>query len=163
MLPTLHTICDAYHVFLEIGFTREAEPTAQAVEVSLALIVHSSPVILQGGFVAEGSAADVAVEHVTRVRRQHVSRQTGLTCEGGVTTVTLVRFVRAVSLHMPGQRLLVLELDPALGAGVGLGVVAVVELLVHRQVILATESLGTVSTGELVILLMGPLMSPEAV
>ena len=150
-------------MFLEIGFTREAEATAQAVKVSLALVVHSSPVILQSGFVAEGSAANVAMEHVTRVSSQHVSCQTGFTCEGRITTVTLVRFVRAVSLHMTSQRLLVLELDPALGAGVGLRVVAVMELLVHRQVILATKGFRTVSAGKLVILLMGPLMSPEAV
>ena len=74
-----------------------------------------------------------------------------------------MRLVRAVSLHVTGQRLLVLELDPALRAGVGLGVLAVMELLVHGQVIFATERLGTVSAGELVILLMSPLVSPEAV
>ena len=154
---------DAYRVLLKIGFTGEAEAAAQTVKVSLALVVHSAPVILQGGFVAEGGGADVTVEHVTSMSSQHVSGQTGFTSEGRVTTVTLVRFVSAVSLHMTSQRLLVLELDPALGAGVGLRVVAVMELLVHRQVILATEGFRTVSAGELVILLMGPLMSPEAV
>ena len=133
------------------------------MEVPLALVVNCPSVVLQGAFITEGSAANVTVEHLTRVRRQHVSRQAGFACKGGITGVTLVRLVRAVRLHVSGQRLLVLELDPALGAGVGLRVVAVMELLVHRQVILAAESFRTVSAGKLVILLMGPLMSPEAV
>ena len=150
-------------MLLKIGFTGKAEAAAQTVKVSLSLVVDSAPVILKGGFVAEGGGTDVTVEHVTSMSSQHVSCQTGFTCEGRVTTVTLVRLVRAVSLHVPGQRLLVLELDPTLGAGVGLGVLAVMELLMHRQVILATEGLGAVGACELVILLMCPLVSPEAV
>ncbi len=154
---------DAYRVLLKIGFTGEAEAAAQTVKVSLSLVVHCAPVVLQGGFVAEGGGADVTMKHVTRVGGQHVSGQTGFTCEGRVTAVTLVRLVGAVSLHVSGQRLLVLELHPTLGAGVGLGVLAVVELLVHRQVILAAEGLGAVGACELVILLMCPLVSPETV
>ena len=74
-----------------------------------------------------------------------------------------MRLVSAVGLHMTRQRLLVLELDAALRAGVGLGVVSVVELLVNSQVILPGESLRTVTTTELVILLVSSLMSPQTV
>ena len=133
------------------------------MEVPLALVVNCPSVVLQGAFVTEGSAANVTVEHVTRVRRQHVSRQAGFACKGGITGVTLVRLVRAVCLHVSGQRLLVLELDATLGAGVGLGVLGVVQLLVHRQVILAAEGFGTMTAGELVILLVGPLVPAQAV
>ena len=74
-----------------------------------------------------------------------------------------MRLVSAVGLHMTRQRLLVLELDPALGTRVGLGVVRVVELLVDSQVVLPGESLGTVAAAELVVLLVSPLVSPQAV
>ena len=133
------------------------------MEVPLALVVNCPPVVLQGAFITEGSAANVTVEHVTRVRRQHVSRQAGFACKGGITGVTLVRLVRAVRLHVSGQRLLVLELDATLGAGVGLGVLGVMQLLVHRQVILAAEGFGTMTAGELVILLVCPLVPPQTV
>ena len=87
----------------------------------------------------------------------------GFPGEGGVTAVALVGLVRAVRLDVASQRLLVLEPDPALGAGVGLGVLAVVQLLVHSQVVLAAEGLGAVGAGELVVLLVRALVSPEAV
>ena len=49
--------------------------TACMTAVTAYLVVHGSPVVLQSGLVAEGGGADVAVEHVARVRGQHVSRQ----------------------------------------------------------------------------------------
>ena len=74
-----------------------------------------------------------------------------------------MRLVSAVGLHVTGQGLLVLELDPALGAGVGLRVVGVVELLVDGEVVLPGEGLGAVAAAELVVLLVGPLVSPQTV
>ena len=51
--------------------------TACVTAVTAYLVVHGAPVVLQSGLVAEGGGADVAVEHVARVRGQHVSRQAG--------------------------------------------------------------------------------------
>ena len=96
---------------------------------------------------------------VTRMGCQHMSGQTGFPCEGRVTTVTLVRLVRAVGLHMPRQGLFVLELDTTLGTGIALRVVRVMELLMNRQVIFAGECLRTMTAVELVILLMCSLVS----
>ena len=129
-------------MFLKVSFTGKAEATSRAVEVSLALVMHGSPVVLQGALVAEGGVADVAVEDVAGVGSQDVSGQTGLAGEGGVAGVALVGLVGAVGLHVPGQGLLVLELHPALGTRVGLGVVGVVELLVDCQMVLPGEGLG---------------------
>ena len=150
-------------MFLKVSFTGKAQATASAVEVSLALVMDGSPVVLQGALVAEGGVADVAVEDVAGVGSQDVSGQTGLAGEGGVAGVALVGLVGAVGLHVPGQGLLVLELHPALGTRVGLGVVGVVELLVDGQVVLPGESLGAVAAAELVVLLVGPLVSPQTV
>ena len=74
-----------------------------------------------------------------------------------------MRLVSAVCLDVPSQSLLVLELDPALRARVGLGIVGVVELLVDCQMVLPGEGLGTVAAGELVVLLVSSLVPPEAV
>ena len=74
-----------------------------------------------------------------------------------------MRLVCGMGLYVAGQRLLVLELDATLGAGVGVRVVAVMELLMHRQVILSGESLGAVCAGELVVLLVGALVPPQTV
>ena len=155
--------CSTHRVFLQVGFTGEAQSTPGAVEVPLALVVDGSPVVLQGALVAEGGVANVTVEDVSSVGSQDVPGQTRLAGEGRVTGVTLVRLVSAVGLHVTGQGLLVLELDPALGAGVGLRVVGVVELLVDCQVILPGESLWTVTAGELVVLLVSSLVPPQTV
>ena len=150
-------------MFLKVSFTGKAQATSSTVEVSLALVVDGSPVVLQGALVAEGSVADVTVEDVPSMSSQDMPRQAGLAGEGRVAGVALVGLVGAVGLHVAGQRLLVLELDPALGTRVGLGVVGVVELLVDGLVVLPGESLGTVAAAELVILLMSPLVSPQTV
>ena len=69
-------------MFLEVSFASEAQPTARAVEVSLALVVYGPPVVLQGALVAEGGVTNVTVEHVTSVGSQHVPGQTRLAGEG---------------------------------------------------------------------------------
>ena len=150
-------------MFLKVSFAGKAEAAASAVEVSLALVMDGSPVVLQGALVAEGGVANVTVEDVSSVCSQDVPGQTRLAGEGRVTGVALVRLVSAVGLHVAGQRLLVLELHPALGTRVGLGVVGIVELLVDGQVVLPGESLGAVAAAELVVLLVGPLVSPQTV
>ena len=154
---------ETHHVFLKVSFTGKAEATSSTVEVSLSLVVYGPPVVLQSALVAEGGVADVTVEDVAGVSSQDVPGQTGLTGEGRVTGVALVWLVSAVGLHVTCQRLLVLELHPALGTGVGLRVVGVVELLVDCQVVLPGESLGAVAAAELVVLLVGPLVSPQTV
>ena len=150
-------------MFLKVSFTGKAQATSSTVEVSLSLVVYGSPVVLQGALVAEGSVADVTVEDVASMSSQDMPRQAGLAGEGRVAGVALVGLVGAVGLHVAGQGLLVLELHPALGAGVGLRVVGVVELLVDCQVVLSGESLGAVAAAELVVLLVGPLVSPQTV
>ena len=148
-------------MFLKVSFTGKAQATSSTVEVSLALVVDGSPVVLQGALVAEGSVADVTVEDVPSMSSQDMPRQAGLAGEGRVAGVALVGLVGAVGLHVAGQSLLVLELHSALGAGVGLRVVGVVELLVDGEVVLPGESLGAVAAVELVVLLVGPLVSPQ--
>ena len=69
-------------MFLQVGFTGEAQSTPGAVEVPLALVVDGSPVVLQGALVAEGGVTNVTVEHVTSVGSQHVPGQTRLAGEG---------------------------------------------------------------------------------
>ena len=93
--------------------------------------------IFQGGFVAEGSIADITMIDMTRVGCQHMPGQTGFPCEGRITTVALVRLVSAVGLHMSCQGLFVLKLDTTLGTGIALRVVRVMEFLMNRQVIFA--------------------------
>ena len=105
-------------MFLKVSFTGKAEATATTVEVSLALVMDGSPVVLQGALVAEGGVADVAVEDVAGVGSQDVPGEARLAGEGGVAGVTLVRLVSAVGLHVTGQCLLVLELHPTLGTRV---------------------------------------------
>ena len=77
-------------MLLKVGLAGKAETTRCAVEVSLSLVVDGASVILKGAFVAEGGSADVAVEDVTRVSSQHVSRQAGFARECRITRVTLV-------------------------------------------------------------------------
>ena len=69
-------------MFLKVSFTGKAEATASTVEVSLALVMDGSPVVLQGALVAEGGVTNVTVEHVTSVGSQHVPGQTRLAGEG---------------------------------------------------------------------------------
>ena len=133
------------------------------MEVALSLIVDRASVILKGAFVAEGGGADVAVEYVTSMRSQHVSGQAGFARECRITRVTLVWFVRRVGLHVARQSLLVLELHSAFWAGVGISVVAVMELFMHSQVVFSGESFWAVSTSELVILLVSSLVPSQAV
>ena len=92
-----------------------------------------------------------------------MSRQTGFARECRITRVTLVWFIRRVGLHMASQSLLILELHPAFRTGVGIGVVAVMELFMYSQMVLPGESFWAVSAGELVILLVGSLVSSQAV
>ena len=69
-------------MFLEVSFASEAQPAARAVEVSLALVVDGSPVVLQRALVAEGGVADVTVEDVAGMGSQDVPGQTRLAGEG---------------------------------------------------------------------------------
>ena len=64
---------------------------------------------------------------------------------------------------MACQSLLVLKLHSAFWAGVGVSVVAVMELFMHSQVVLSGESFWAVSTSELVILLVCSLVPSQAV
>ena len=66
-------------------------------------------------------------------------------------------------LHVACKSLLIFELHSAFWAGVGISVVAVMELLMHSQVILSGESFWAVSTCELVILLVCSLVPSQAV
>ena len=69
-------------MFLKVSFAGKAQATASTVEVSLALVMDGSPVVLQGALVAEGGVTNVTVEHVTSVGSQHVPGQTRLAGEG---------------------------------------------------------------------------------
>ena len=150
-------------MLLQVGLASEAETTCCTVEVSLSLVVDGASVILKGAFVAEGGSADVAVEDVTSVRSQHVSGQAGFACECRITRITLVRLVCGVGLHVACQSLLILKLHSAFWAGVGICVVAVMELFMHSQVVLSGEGFWAVSTSELIILLVCSLVPSQAV
>ena len=152
-----------HHVLLQVGLAGEAQTTGRTVEISLALVVHRSPVVLQRALVAEGRGADVTVEDVAGMGGQNMPGQAGLAGEGGVARVALVGLVSRVGFHMTRQSLFVLELDTTLWARVGLGVVTVVELFVNRQMVFSREGLGTVCAGKLEILLVSPLVPPETV
>ena len=120
-----------HHVLLQVSLAGEAQTTGGTVEVSLALVVHCSPVVLQRALVAEGRGADVTMEDVASMGGQNVPGQAGLAGEGRVARVALVGLISRVGFHVAGQSLLVLELDTTLWARVGLGVVTVVELFVN--------------------------------
>ena len=64
---------------------------------------------------------------------------------------------------MASQSLLILELHPAFRTGVGIGVVAVMELFMDGKMVFSGESFGAVSAIELVILLVSPLVPSQAV
>jgi len=150
-------------VLLQVRLAGKAETAGCAMEVALSLVVHRASVVLEGALVAEGRRADVAVEHVASVSCEHVSGQAGFPRERRIARVTLVRLVRRVGLHVAGQCLLVLELHTALGARVGIGVVAVMELFMDGEMVFSGESFGAVSAIELVILLVSPLVPSQAV
>ena len=69
-------------MFLKVSFTGKAEATSSAVEVSLALVMDGSPVVLQRALVAEGGVADVTVEDVAGMSSQDMPGQTRLAGEG---------------------------------------------------------------------------------
>ena len=69
-------------MFLKVSFTGKAQATSSTVEVSLALVVDGSPVVLQGALVAEGGVADVTVEDVAGMGSQDVPGETRLAGEG---------------------------------------------------------------------------------